>query len=134
MLKIPIDRSRFFMQYRRAFGALNQSQVTGLTQLLAFIEQDVKLTKDHRWVCYALATVMHETADTWHPIKEFGDKEYFLRRYWTNAKVRSRLGNRFPVDAIELYGRGYAQITGFRNYNNFSRVLEIGRASCRERV
>ena len=96
---MQFDRRQFFAGYREHFGRLNQEQVDGLGFLLGSFEDDPKW-KDVRHVAYALATVKHETADTYHPIKEYraraGSKGRANQdRYWLSG----------------YYGRGYVQLT-----------------------
>jgi putative chitinase len=63
--------SIFLGMFMKEFGVLNQSQVEGLEQLLAFIELDPDVT-DIRWAAYRMAAVKWECADTWQPIEKGG--------------------------------------------------------------
>lgn len=116
-----IDRGNFFKVVIREFGKLNQAQVNGFVYILDKWESS-GLT-DLRWLAYMLATVWHETGATMRPIMEYGGKEYFIKRYWTNVKVRNQLGNLHQGDAVTFCGKGYVQITGRRNYTKMSKVL-----------
>lgn len=111
------DRTRFFQEYRNAFGSLNQDQVAGLNFLLSAFEGDPRWS-DVRHVAYALASIRHETAHTYEPISERGSAAY-LSKYWTNASIRRSLGNTEPADAQRYKGRGFIQITGRSNYTRF---------------
>jgi len=110
-----IDRKRFFDGYIERFGSLNQSQVNGLEKLLGFMEKDPHI-KDHRWSAYMLATIYHECAGTWQPIREKGSRDYFINRYGSQARVGKELGNDTPEEGFLYAGRGYTQVTGERNY------------------
>lgn len=101
------NHKSWFTGYREAFGSLNQQQVDGLEFLLGAIE------KDPEWesiqdVSYFLATVQHETARTFQPIKEIREQADSPRRanqdrYWLTG----------------YYGRGYIQLTWRKNYKKF---------------
>jgi len=101
------DRKRFFDAYRASFGALKHSQVEGLEVLLGAIEADPSW-KSVEEAAYVLATVQHETARTFQPIKEYRARQGTkLRatqdRYWLSG----------------FYGRGYVMITWEANYKKF---------------
>jgi putative chitinase len=98
-----IDRKRFFDGYRREFKRLSQSQVVAIEQLLDFLH-DEENVNDIRHVSYILATIKHETADTFLPIEEYG-----------KGKGRT-YGKKDPATGQAYYGRGYVQLTWKRNY------------------
>lgn len=62
-------------------------------------------------VAYVLATVDHETAQTFKPVKE----AFWLSESWRQQNLRY-----YPY-----YGRGYVQITWKENYQKFSNILGI---------
>lgn len=64
--------------------------------------------KDLRWQSYVLATIKHETGDTFEPIKEWGSEEYLKGKKY------------YPY-----YGRGFIQLTWDFNYKLFGRILDI---------
>ena len=120
---MKFNRQSFFNSYKTNFGNLTQNQVSGLENLLNFIEADQALT-DVRWIAYMLATVKHECADTYQPITERGPKTYF-DKYEAGTAIGKRLGNAEKGDGHLFRGRGYVQITGRANYKNLSAKLGL---------
>ncbi len=70
----------------------------------------------------AAATVAVETGQ-FLPIPERGNEAYFIEHYWTNTKVRKRLGNLAVEDAVRFKGRGFIQISGRANYARYGGLL-----------
>lgn len=104
---MKFDRKKFFPCYRSKFGSLSQSQADGLGFLLDKIEDDDKWQSVSQ-IAYFLATIKHETANSFQPIKEKRERATSPRRanqdrYWLTGE----------------YGRGYVQITWDRNYRKF---------------
>lgn len=120
---MKFNHTTFFNGYREQYGKLNQTQVSGLDNLLGYIELDTELT-DIRWAAYMLATVKHECADTYQPITERGPKSYF-NKYDAGTKIGKNLGNTVAGDGYLFRGRGYVQITGRANYQKMSTNLGL---------
>lgn len=116
---MKFDHKRFFDGYRRSFGSLTQLQVSALEFLLTAFEDDERFC-DVRWIAYALATIKHETAHTYDPIRERGGPSYFLR-----YEGRADLGNTQKGDGLRFCGRGYVQVTGRTNYQYFTERLGV---------
>jgi len=120
---MKFNHTTFFNGYKEIYGKLNQNQVSGLDNLLGYIELDTDIT-DIRWAAYMFATIKHECADTFQPITERGAKSYF-NKYEPGTKIGKNLGNTVPGDGYLYRGRGYVQLTGRTNYQNMSTVLAL---------
>lgn len=117
------NHTTFFNGYRNLYGKLNQTQVSGLDNLVGYIELDPDMA-DIRWAAYMLATVKHECADTFQPITERGPKSYF-NKYEPGTKIGKNLGNTVKGDGYLYRGRGYVQITGRANYQKMTQKLAL---------
>jgi hypothetical protein len=120
---MKFNRQSFFNSYKENFGNLTQAQVSGLENLLNFIEADGALT-DIRWIAYMLATVKHECADTYQPITERGQRTYF-DKYEAGTAIGKNLGNTNSGDGYLFRGRGFVQITGRANYKRLSKPIGL---------
>ena len=60
---------------------------------------------------YVLATVQHETNDTFKPVKE---------AYWRSEKWRKKNLRYYPY-----YGRGFVQLTWKENYKKFKNLIGV---------
>lgn len=103
------DVDKFWAGYRKAFGKVTQKQVDAIEFLLASF--DLPQWKDVRHIAYALATIKHETAGTFRPIKEYrnspGSKGRKNQdRYWLTG----------------YYGRGFVQLTWKDNYKKAAKA------------
>lgn len=112
-----INREIFFKGYRDRFGRLNQSQVDGLNYLIECFEKSRLINRLSEFA-YILATVKHETAETYMPICERGGWNYF--KY-----LIGKLGIKNLQEANLYKGRGYVQLTGKINYMLFAELLGI---------
>jgi hypothetical protein len=112
------DREVYFDAVRASLfsGSLTQQQVDGQEAILADWEGTYEQTYDDlRFLAYALATTIHETASTMWPIEEYGAPTCGGAEY---AKVDPETGNRF-------YGRGYVQLTWKDNYRSSTSKLGL---------
>lgn len=118
-----IDRSAFFSAVRKEFGPLVQPQVTGYA---AILDEAEKRGTALNPLAYMLATAFHETARTMQPIREYGNRAYFMKMYdrtGSRPAVAKRLGNTVTGDGATFCGRGYVQLTGRGNYARASQKL-----------
>jgi hypothetical protein len=117
---MKFDHTKFFDLYKKEYGKLTQVKVSGIENLLIYVERD-PLVNDVRWAAYMFATVKHECADRWQPIEEFGKGAG--RPYGKKVKVKGSDGKEY---LIAYYGRGYVQLTWKDNYDKMSKALGMG--------
>lgn len=103
---------RFFSDWpSRIRGCpLSDARRESLTLLLLLLDRSPEIPT--RQLAYILATIRHETAGTFRPLKEFrakpGTRTYTLQqRYWPSG----------------YFGRGYVQLTWERNYAQLTERL-----------
>lgn len=109
---MTFNRKQFFSAYKSKFGKLTIQQTQNLEFFLSKFEEDG--WTDFRLIAYVLATVKHETADTFAPIKEY----------------RSRVGSKGRANQDRywlsgFYGRGYVQLTWKKNYETLGKKLGV---------
>lgn len=108
---------------------LDADKVKALDFLLTQFESNSEWKATNE-IAYALATIHIETfwpqsGKRYEPIREGGGKSYFIKRYWTNVKIRNQLGNKSEYDAYARSGRGYVQLTGLSNDQKMTKLLGI---------
>jgi len=123
-----MNRKEFYTSLRKSIfkKGLGKKQVAGMEFILDQWGETGFM--DTRWLAYALATTLHETARTMQPIKERGGHSYFMRMYdksGARPHVAKRLGNTVVGDGAKFAGRGFVQLTGRTNYTRASRILGI---------
>jgi len=117
-----INRKKFFDNYRNNYGKLNQSLVDNLNFLLSKMETGVfKLPSQ---MAYMLATVKHETNDSFAPVVEgYWMKSNRVAKLYAYYKAHNRgaLATIFPNGVLDptYEGRGYVQCTHNFNYERF---------------
>jgi len=106
-----IDRKVFFKQYRQRLDShLTQDEVDSIEAFLDLLEDDDRIpTIEEK--AYVLATVFHETNQTFEPVRE---------AYWLSEGWRERNLRYYP-----WYGRGFVQLTWEANYRKMTQKLGV---------
>lgn len=118
-----MDRSAFYSAVRKLLliSGISQKQVNGFEAILNEGERrGTALNK----LAYILATAFHETGEAMQPVTELGKRAYF-DKYEPGTKLGRMLGNTQPGDGYRFRGRGFAQITGRRNYELASQKIGL---------
>mgnify|MGYP001602894403 FL=1 len=84
--------------------------MTALQTLIDKLYEDDRIPSIEQ-AAYVLATVKHETAGTFLPIKEFGEGK------------GKKYGLQDPTTGQTYFGRGYVQLTWAFNYERFTGLL-----------
>lgn len=109
---LKIDREKFYHNYRLLMGKLSQVKVDNLNFILNCMEIDNRL-KEVTHMAYMLATVKHETGDTYAPIEEYGKGK------------KQPYGKQDETSGLIYYGRGYVQLTWKVNYKKLSDRIRL---------
>lgn len=123
-----INRKTFFEEYRKNLDPnrkLDAKEVSAIDMFLDFVDGSIGLLQMNQWA-YVFATVFHETAATFEPIRERGNSAYFIRLYdvtGSRPNLAKKNGNTSPGDGVKYIGRGYVQITWKNNYMTYSKIL-----------
>lgn len=113
---MQFDRQRFYEQYRRRFGKLNDDQVRGIERLLTGYERYYGWWNFLPQIANSLAQVKHETAHSFLPVVEgyyLGDENkpnYFIGNTERVARFQRSL-RYYPH-----FGMGDIQLTWAENY------------------
>ncbi|MDF7810684.1 glycoside hydrolase family 19 protein [Hymenobacter sp. YC55] len=101
-------------------GRLNTKQVTGIEAIGDYYHSKYK---DLESLAYIFATVYHETAKTFEPIREYGHGAKY--DYGKQLKMGKGPGKRVPyTHPVQFYyGRGFVQLTWYENYDRVGQLI-----------
>lgn len=108
-----MNRKIFFDEYRKTLDpdkSISIQEVKDIDLFLSFYERDIAMYSVSQWA-YVFATVYHETGATFHPVRE--------------APKASENWRKMNFRYYPHYGRGYAQLTWEKNYDKYSKKLNI---------
>ncbi|WP_185269610.1 glycoside hydrolase family 19 protein [Chryseobacterium bernardetii] len=108
-----MNRKIFFDEYRKTLDpdkSISIQEVKDIDLFLSFYERDIEIYSVSQWA-YVFATVYHETAASFHPVREAPK---------ASEDWRKRNFRYYPY-----YGRGYVQITWKKNYDKYSKKLNV---------
>lgn len=119
---MKINRKAFFDNYRSKFGKLSQPLVDNLNFLLS--KFDTGRFKLPTQMAYMLATIKHETNNTFYPVMEgFYLKTGRIGKLYNYYSIHNpkAIKSIFPngIEQPTYEGRGYVQITHDSNYAKF---------------
>jgi putative chitinase len=111
-----MNAAAFFAAVRKSpfGGSLSQSAVEGLNAILAAWE--TYGDGDENKLAYILGTAFHE-CDRFRTMEEYASGSAY--------EGRKDLGNTVKGDGVRFKGRGFVQITGRRNYKDWSDRLGV---------
>lgn len=118
---MKMDHKVFFDNVKPLFGGrYKKSQVDGIEYILNTWEARYIERTPPTQFSDVFATAWLETGATMQPIREYGDISYFTRLYdirGSNPTRARKMGNIHPGDGAKYCGRGFIQLTWWRNYN-----------------
>ena len=111
---MKIDKEKFIAGYSNMYGKLSAEKTKEIQFILDRLQKENLSIPE---IAYMLATIKHETDNTFRPINEKGNRSYF-------NKYNGRYGNN-NYEGYKYRGRGYVQLTFKDNYAKAGKKLGI---------
>jgi hypothetical protein len=123
-----VDEKVFFEEYDKQFTSskltdLNKKNITKIFKSINEFYTAEKTNCHLKRLSYILATVKHETDNTFDSIHEKGGNSYFEKMYdpilgkdENRRKLALLNGNKNQGDGVKYHGRGFSQLTWKNNY------------------
>lgn len=123
-----IDRKTLFDGLKPILGvkSFTQAQVDGLESDISNMEIDPLVPPGKvglQRCAYWIYTDWIESGYTFQPVKEKGNRAYFLRMYGPDTKRGHSLGNDDVADTLAYVGKGKPQVTGENNYEAVENLI-----------
>ena len=129
-----INVNKFIEEYKKTY-TLKQEVTENIKSILTSIQNyynDESKKCNIKYIAYMLATIKHETANTFQPIDEYGGEKWYEKMYdptlgenEKRRKMAKQNGNTTKGDGVKYHGRGFVQLTWKNNYNLMKKALGI---------
>lgn len=138
-----INSKAFFIEYQKKYILKGNAKenIEDIFDEIKLYYLENKKECNLKYISYMLATIKHETAETFKPIDEYGGGTWFNEMYDPvlgknkhRRKLAIKNGNTTKGDGIKYHGRGFVQLTWKNNYQTMKDKLNIDFVKYPEKV